>query len=232
MAVRVCTLRRGMAALPASARGWAPVHAQKLRRPVDRAGPRRLDFPPRDDGLRRCIMPRIFIALPVDAAVRRAIAGAIPKEDGAVRWVKEHQYHITLKFLGEISEHELQQTCAAVEQVGRAWTEPLHLAVRGVGVQHGSGPRRLGRYYGRRRSPPAAQRGASSGQRSRGAPSVHSPRHGRAPTRSVPCRKPCWPTRTSTGTWTVPAVPVVETRCVRRSRLHRAAWWPFPSPAT
>jgi len=79
-------------------------------------------------------MPRIFIALPVDAAVRRTIAGAIPKEDGAVRWVKEHQYHITLKFLGEISEHELQQTCAAVEQVGRAWTEPLHLAVRGVGA--------------------------------------------------------------------------------------------------
>src|SRR5690606_24312049 len=123
-----------MAALPSDLRGWAPVHAQRLRRPVDRAGPRRLDFPPRDDGLRRCIMPRIFIALPVDAAVRRTIAGAIPKEDGAVRWVKEHQYHITLKFLGETSEHELQQTGAAVEQVGRAWTEPLHLAVRGVGA--------------------------------------------------------------------------------------------------
>lgn len=79
-------------------------------------------------------MPRIFIALPIDPAVRKAITGIIPAERGAVRWVKEHQYHITLRFLGDISEEQLRRTKEAVDQVGKAWTTPLHLVAQGVGA--------------------------------------------------------------------------------------------------
>lgn len=79
-------------------------------------------------------MPRIFVALPIDVKVRKAITEVIPTGRGAVRWVKEQQYHITLKFLGDITEEQLQQTCAAIGQVGREWATPLQLTAQGVGA--------------------------------------------------------------------------------------------------
>lgn len=77
-------------------------------------------------------MPRIFIALPMDDQVRSSIM-KLPKSPG-VRWVEEQQYHITLKFLGEISEEQLQQVNAATHAVGSAWPQAIRLSAQGVGA--------------------------------------------------------------------------------------------------
>lgn len=62
-------------------------------------------------------MPRVFIAIPLSPAVRSTLA-ALPREDRrSWRWVGEEQFHITLKFLGEITETEV---ATAAEAVGEA----------------------------------------------------------------------------------------------------------------
>lgn len=68
-------------------------------------------------------MPRVFIAIPLSRELRETL-GALPKDDGRRwRWVKEEQFHITLKFLGEISEDRLPAVVDAVAEAvvdGRA----------------------------------------------------------------------------------------------------------------
>lgn len=87
-------------------------------------------------------MPRIFIAVPVDSNVRAALAD-LPRHDSpTLRWVAEHQYHITLKFLGDIGEPDLEVVRSAVEQsVIRASTGEddrhrrcVELTAKGVGA--------------------------------------------------------------------------------------------------
>jgi 2'-5' RNA ligase len=53
---------------------------------------------------------RTFIAINFDAAVRDRIAAAVesfPVSDPPWRWTRPETWHITLKFLGELSGHEL-----------------------------------------------------------------------------------------------------------------------------
>lgn len=90
-------------------------------------------------------MPRIFVALPVAQPVRAAIGQlrrcAVPQ----LRWVAEHQYHVTLRFLGDLAETEVDFVHAAVGQaVAEAWPGEsaagaaddggLNLVARGLGA--------------------------------------------------------------------------------------------------
>src|SRR5690606_40257144 len=57
---------------------------------------------------RRGAMPRIFVAVPVEESVRANIAGLRAVPAPQLRWVAEHQYHITLRFRSEEHTSELQ----------------------------------------------------------------------------------------------------------------------------
>jgi len=77
---------------------------------------------------------RTFLALDVDAAIRRRLA-AIASElciDGAtVRPVARDNIHVTLNFLGEVADAALNDVCLAVADVA-ATVEPFEFVVRSV----------------------------------------------------------------------------------------------------
>lgn len=72
-------------------------------------------------------MPRVFVAIPVPPAVRSALA-SLPRDDRQRwRWVREEQFHITLKFLGDIAESQVVTVAEAVSAALRG---------RGAGGSH------------------------------------------------------------------------------------------------
>src|SRR5258708_1977105 len=81
---------------------------------------------------------RIFVALAVPDVVRDAIAQvqmrirrALP--EGAIRWTRPEQFHLTLKFLGNV---ETPRLGSLVESLRAACSciMPLHLRLRGIGA--------------------------------------------------------------------------------------------------
>jgi 2'-5' RNA ligase len=80
---------------------------------------------------------RLFVAIPIPEAVRNEIA---PVQDElkrlapahTVRWVKPEQFHLTLKFLGDVSVEEVKALQQAVESVCAA-RPALALRARGLG---------------------------------------------------------------------------------------------------
>lgn len=96
-------------------------------------------------------MPRIFVAIPVAGPVRAALGRLRRHPAPALRWVAEHQYHITLKFLGDVDEAGVAAVHEAVAQAVAATPLPrrhdstgagaegvhaagLHLVARGIGA--------------------------------------------------------------------------------------------------
>ena len=61
-------------------------------------------------------------------SLKRAFGGADP-----VKWVPAHQFHFTLKFLGEIAEPDAVRAMAAVERAVAGFA-PFALALRGLGA--------------------------------------------------------------------------------------------------
>lgn len=79
---------------------------------------------------------RLFVAINLPAAERKRIAAAAtPLRESAlpVRWVEPDALHLTLKFLGEVAQDEVESVTAAVRQVaGRH--RPLTLRLHGAGA--------------------------------------------------------------------------------------------------
>jgi RNA 2',3'-cyclic 3'-phosphodiesterase len=80
---------------------------------------------------------RLFIAIPVPDAVRdemirvqRELQPLAPP--GAVRWTKPEQFHLTLRFLGDVPSDRAGALQESVRAVCSS-TPPLHLCARGVG---------------------------------------------------------------------------------------------------
>lgn len=72
-------------------------------------------------------MARIFVSVPVAADVRAAVSQLRRFDASELRWVAEHQYHITLKFLGDITESQVALVRSALEQaVERAVAQTRH----------------------------------------------------------------------------------------------------------
>ncbi len=89
---------------------------------------------------------RLFIAIPLPADVRQEIGrlqARLRRETppGTVRWSPKDQFHITLKFLGDVPAEQLaalQQALAPICAAGR----PLELSAHGIGFfPHASQPR-------------------------------------------------------------------------------------------
>ena len=78
---------------------------------------------------------RTFIAIELDPPTRRPIVQllrTLPRADG-LSWCSEPQLHITLKFLGEISDPQLGRVLRIVNQACAA-VQPFTILVQGLGV--------------------------------------------------------------------------------------------------
>lgn len=79
---------------------------------------------------------RTFVAVDASDDLRRRAAGLITRlrpYAPQARWVDEEGLHLTMLFLGELSDPDLAETCSRVEWATRA-NEPFSIRVRGVGA--------------------------------------------------------------------------------------------------
>jgi 2'-5' RNA ligase len=78
---------------------------------------------------------RTFIAIELDEGIRARLCEAQDqlRACGAqVKWTKPPQMHLTLKFLGEIEEHQVEEVGAALANAA-VGSKPFEMEVRGVG---------------------------------------------------------------------------------------------------
>ena len=79
---------------------------------------------------------RTFIALPLPKTVLdpiRDVQERLRKERFSVRWVRPESIHLTLKFLGEIAEGELEAVAEAMKAAA-IQNRPCSLCAKGLGV--------------------------------------------------------------------------------------------------
>ena len=79
---------------------------------------------------------RTFVAVEIAGSIRSRATELIASLGGTsaeVKWVEPHNLHLTLKFLGEVREHEITQVCQSVAR-GAAAVKPFELDVRGAGA--------------------------------------------------------------------------------------------------
>jgi 2'-5' RNA ligase len=77
---------------------------------------------------------RTFIAVELTSELRKplvALLRALPRTR-EVKWCTEQQLHVTLKFLGEVSDAQIARVCAAAAAASAAIT-PFRLRVSGLG---------------------------------------------------------------------------------------------------
>lgn len=72
---------------------------------------------------------RLFVAIDPPEAVRTALA-ALPRELRGVSWTPPHQYHLTLRFLGEVAAGKREAIERALAPIR---VEPFILPVEGAG---------------------------------------------------------------------------------------------------
>jgi 2'-5' RNA ligase len=80
---------------------------------------------------------RLFIALPVPAKKREVIARAQGQlkraaPPGLIRWTRAEQFHLTLKFLGDIPATQVEALKVAVDEVCAGFS-PMILSAGGIG---------------------------------------------------------------------------------------------------
>jgi 2'-5' RNA ligase len=85
-------------------------------------------------------MPRLFTGIEVPADVGEALARARGALTGA-RWIEPTDYHVTLRFLGDVDETVAQALHEGL--VAARVRPPLNLVLDGLGVFGGDKPRSL-----------------------------------------------------------------------------------------
>lgn len=73
---------------------------------------------------------RLFIAIPLPDSAKQALEN-LKKPIDSIRWQPSHQFHITLKFLGETPEQQLQRLQAHLRSVNQS---AFNLTVQGLGA--------------------------------------------------------------------------------------------------
>lgn len=79
---------------------------------------------------------RTFVAILIDESLKKVIAKVqshVKKLAPDVKWVAPENFHITLKFLGNVVEDALPEVVKAVEEAMRGFS-PFDLAISGVGA--------------------------------------------------------------------------------------------------
>lgn len=78
---------------------------------------------------------RLFVAIELDDVLKKALMTVqrrLSRFDADVRWTRLEQMHLTLKFLGEVPDDEVEPVCAAAESVAHQ-VEPFDLALDACG---------------------------------------------------------------------------------------------------
>jgi len=84
-------------------------------------------------------MPRLFTALevPPDIGARLSfVRGGLP----GARWIDVENYHVTLRFLGDVDERTASEAAELLDGVAR---DPVHVTIAELGVFGGDRPRSL-----------------------------------------------------------------------------------------
>lgn len=79
---------------------------------------------------------RTFVAVELSGSVKKRAAAAIKHlqlAEAKVAWVRPENMHLTLKFLGDVPDHELNDVCRAVSKAVAA-IEPFEMVFRGCGA--------------------------------------------------------------------------------------------------
>jgi len=79
---------------------------------------------------------RTFIAIEISETIRNALVQieAHLKYSGAdVKWVEKDNIHLTLKFLGEVSEEKVDKIKASLDNVAKG-TKPFEMTVKEIGA--------------------------------------------------------------------------------------------------
>lgn len=79
---------------------------------------------------------RVFVAVTPPPEVRRAALAAAEeaaRELDGIRWTKQENIHLTLKFLGEVRDEALESICDALREVCYAHT-PFDARLQGLGA--------------------------------------------------------------------------------------------------
>ncbi|TWT87588.1 2',5' RNA ligase family [Pseudobythopirellula maris] len=79
---------------------------------------------------------RTFVAVEIAEEVQRRASQLIQRltpHAPRARWVEEENLHVTLLFLGDLTDHEVADACSRVEWVARA-NEPFGLTIEGAGA--------------------------------------------------------------------------------------------------
>ena len=84
-------------------------------------------------------MPRLFTALEIPADVRSVISGARGGLPGA-RWIDPENYHVTLRFIGDVDESIAREVAFILGQVRR---EAFEIKLDSLSVFGGNRPRAI-----------------------------------------------------------------------------------------
>lgn len=79
---------------------------------------------------------RTFIAIELSEPIRNALSQieAHLKYSGAdVKWVREENIHLTLKFLGEIPEENIAKIKSILDEIGKS-TPPFEISIKDIGA--------------------------------------------------------------------------------------------------
>lgn len=79
---------------------------------------------------------RIFIAIELSESIRNALAQIQShlKYAGAdVKWVEKDNIHLTLKFLGEVTEEKIEKIKSALDQIASK-TKPFEISLKDIGA--------------------------------------------------------------------------------------------------
>lgn len=79
-------------------------------------------------------MPRIFIAIPVPSHLQVALSRVQMHSESGMRWVAPKNLHLTIRFLGDISEEQLERVYLAAVQAVQEAPGPFTLQVAGIGA--------------------------------------------------------------------------------------------------
>jgi 2'-5' RNA ligase len=81
---------------------------------------------------------RLFVALPVAEVAREAIAHAQAQirrtlPEGAIRWTRPEQFHLTLQFLGDVGAPRVDPLIESLRAACKGF-QPMHLRLRELGA--------------------------------------------------------------------------------------------------
>ena len=79
---------------------------------------------------------RTFVAIELESSLSRRVAGLIDRlrpYAPSARWVEEENLHLTLLFLGELSDQEVAEACSDAEWAARA-NQPFSMRLAGAGA--------------------------------------------------------------------------------------------------